>query len=683
MDGDYSSQLQKRTSWPQPAHMSAEQLAVANSNLMTRLKPFMAMPVGNTTISAFFYDDKQSRQRTIVTDASGHFSFRAALDFVPTHVRILGSEKLSVHEEVRLIEPTGVSLVSDIDDTVRHSAITKGAREIFRNAFIRDLGDLTIEGVKEWYGKLFSMGVQLHYVSNSPWQLFPIIKAFFSLAGLPQGSFHLKQYSGMLQGIFEPVAERKKATLDKLMRDFPDRRFILVGDSGEADLEVYTDVVLDNPGRIIGIYIRDVTTPPSRGFFDPSTGPMAGSGARSPRSPRSNRSRNQSTDSLALSKRFSRPANIQDDDDELKAAILASLDDMEKEAALGRRRAFGENYGVTQPQPVSPESEARPALPPRRPTAPPAPEARRVQASDDLIDFSDDPTPKPFHHPFGKPSTAFDDLHALEPQHTAPSANGSSTLRPPPPVKPTRLRSPSNASTVTVTSSEQSTFSLKPAPPPKPRKPSTSVRPTSPSPLHQAETVSANPPRRPHLQDKDRHQSYRAAAKQKLSAAYNALPSPSFFSKDGQGLTHQYSPTCAGDQGLASSPRSMTMVAGGSSSPGEKRPNNTRSIPAPPPRRPTSSYPGSSAANRMSGSWNNDPAFGEPQLNKKEETWRRRWKRAKEIMDKEGVMLRTWRVGADVMDECVSVAEKELHRMHSKPSASAGNSRTNETKARK
>jgi phosphatidate phosphatase APP1 len=62
-----------------------------------------------------------------------------------------------------------------------------------------------------------------------------------------------------LQGIFEPVAERKKGTLERILRDFPGRKFLLVGDSGEADLEVYTDVVLANPGRILGY----VTTAPN------------------------------------------------------------------------------------------------------------------------------------------------------------------------------------------------------------------------------------------------------------------------------------------------------------------------------------------------------------------------------------------------------------------------------------
>ena len=134
----------------------------------------------------------------------------------------------------------------------RSSSIGSGAREIFRNAFVRDLSDLTIDGVREWYSTMYDMGVGIHYVSNSPWQLFPVLVQFFRTAGLPPGSYHLKSYSGMLQGIFEPVAERKKGTLERILRDFPERKFILVGDSGEADLEVYTDVVLSNPGRILG-----------------------------------------------------------------------------------------------------------------------------------------------------------------------------------------------------------------------------------------------------------------------------------------------------------------------------------------------------------------------------------------------------------------------------------------------
>ena len=569
--------VQKRSSWSGSQKMSAAELATANANLMTRLKPFMANPMGNTSISAFFYNEQMSRQRTITTDASGHFSIRAALDFVPTHVRILGSEKLSIQEEIKIVDPRGVSLVSDIDDTVRHSAITKGAREIFRNAFIRDLGDLTVAGVKEWYNTLYGMGVQVHYVSNSPWQLYPILTSFFALAGLPQGSFHLKQYSGMLQGIFEPVAERKKATLDRIMRDFPERRFVLVGDSGEADLEVYTDVVMEHPGRVIAVFIRDVTTPPSQKFFDPWTGPSGG--ASSSRPPVS---RNESAESLTTAKRFSRPSDIEDDDHELRAAIAASLKDMEEEAARDRRAIFSDQPALTQMG--SGNAASRPSLNARRPTAPPA-FSRTGPGSPlgDLIDFSEEPNRSASSllgaHLPARPS------ELLQREFSAPVLNFGSP-KPPPPSKPPKLRTLSNAA-ASPTAGSMSGTQTKP-PPPKPRKPSTSVQPVSPSPLSQVQDSSPVATRAPPLPTR---QTYRGTAMKKLTAAYNAIPS----AQDVLGSSAQTAPYSTDSQ---QDLRERSLASVSPTSPEESRDaaNGKRMPPPPPPRRKISSYPGAAAS---------------------------------------------------------------------------------------
>ncbi|KAL2752909.1 hypothetical protein ACRALDRAFT_1083457 [Sodiomyces alcalophilus JCM 7366] len=253
--------------------MNNVELAVANANLMARIAPFLTTPLVNLPVTVFFYNDEQSASRTVQTNDAGQFVMRAPLDFIPTQVRVLVNEKLSATQDVKLIEPYGISLISDIDDTVKRSNISLGAKEIFRNTFVRDLHDLTIDGVREWYNKMHAMGVAFHYCSNSPWQLFPVLASYFMIASLPPGSLHLKQYSGMLQGIFEPVAERKRGTLNRLLRDFPNRQFLLVGDSGEADLEVYTELALEHPGRILAIFIRDVTTPEETGYFDSSFHP--------------------------------------------------------------------------------------------------------------------------------------------------------------------------------------------------------------------------------------------------------------------------------------------------------------------------------------------------------------------------------------------------------------------------
>lgn len=677
-DADIITAVQKRSSWPTPAKMSPAELSVANNHLMARLKPFMANPIVNTPISVFFYNDRVSRQRTVNTDSSGHFHLRAALDFVPTHVRVLASEKLSSTEEVHITSSRGVSLVTDIDDTIKHSAISSGAREIFRNAFIRDLSDLTIEGVKEWYNNLVDMDVKVHYVSNSPWQLYPVITSFCKMAGLPRGSYHLKQYTGMLQGIFEPVAERKKATLDRIMRDFPERRFILVGDSGEADLEVYTDVVHEYPGRVLGIFIRDVTTPATKGFFDPSMGPLSGvgnsfpgSGARRPKP-----SRNASTESLTTAKQFSRPEDIQDDEDELRKAISASLKDMEEETARTRRSIFMDNY-VPESFPESDEKHHRPQLPPRRPTDPPAPQPSVLEGN--LIDFSDD------EGPLAPPQAP-----AFKPQYTEPASMvgfGSVQANPPsrkpsptPPVKPTRLRSPSPSHATPFAPPTQSIdTSLAKPPPPKPRKPSTTVNTMVPSPLSQNSPLVTSPPALP------KRSTNLATAKKKLSSAYNILPSPSNFLANNGTTSRPASIMTIDDVGPNLAPPARAMSTFSTKSNESLKSTRSPTKPPAPPRRNLTAYPAAAAqfaSNRISGTWGGsasenagnggmgDAGYGNASLtapiNKKEEMWKRRWARAKEIMDRKGVVLRAWRVGTDVSDECEQLVRKALKEMENR-----------------
>ena len=453
--------LAKRSSWRQPSDMTSAELSVANAHLMVRLKPFLTTPLVSNPLTVFFYNNETSRSRTITTDDAGHFSLRAALDFVPSHVRVLASDKLSATEEIRITEPSGVSMISDIDDTIKHSAIGSGTREIFRNVFIRDLNDLTIDGVKEWYSTMSDLGVTFHYVSNSPWQLYPVLVSYFASAGLPKGSFHLKHYTGMLQGIFEPVAERKKGTLDKILADFPDRRFILAGDSGEADLELYTDVMLQNPGRIIGVFIRDVTTTKPLDFFD---------------------------------------------------HVIRTRD---SKSPLRGRRPDSESISPRK-QPAKLE-ENPPALPPRRPSRSAIPAAPQVDgpAMGNLIDFGDEPS-QGVHR-----SLTDSGVQEAEKKLSTTSIKPQPPTRP---SKPQSLRSVSGGSQVDLSMTPISAQrKVAPPLPPKPRQHSnpqeTSNLPAEPSPLSQLQNASLSSSRASSLE----RQSYRTAVRNKVSSASNAL----------------------------------------------------------------------------------------------------------------------------------------------------------------
>ncbi|KAJ4297888.1 hypothetical protein N0V90_005787 [Kalmusia sp. IMI 367209] len=656
---DNITPLQKRQSWNQPADMSPSELAEAHARLMARLRHFLAIPMANTPISIFFYNDEISKQRTVYTNPSGHFSISAALDFVPTHIRILASDKLSATEEVIITESQGISVISDIDDTIKHSAISSGAREIFRNAFIRDLGDLTIEGVREWYNTMAEMGVKFHYVSNSPWQLFPVISKYFSLAGLPPGSFHLKQYSGMLQGIFEPVAERKKGTLDKIARDFPERKFILIGDSGEADLEVYTDFVLENPGRVIAVFIRDVTTTEGGGFFDPSIGSLPNEGSTSSQQGDRNGSRRMQ-------------ASSEEDDPEYKAAIAASLREMEEDEKRRSRSMF--------PQLEDDHPASRPQLPPRRsdPTSSPPP----VQS---LIDLS--PNDRPDHPP--APRRVNTDTQAAIHDHRASvSSMASAKSVPVPPRKPIALRSSSG-------DSHTQSSSPKAPPPPKPRKPSSNVNQSSPL-SHQTPSTAAGTmtnPQKPLIAPKPNvqsEQSYAGMARDKLYSAYNHLPSASSYLHPNDNNTANQSYTTN-----QSDPRDTSST------------KRTPPPPPPPPRRGITAYPAAAAgyvSTKANAAWQHAPPIPHPStrpnasvtqpfstsaaqqlpqrtntgstlgtngsgggngygaegqvINKREQLWRQRWARAEQVLGEKDVVLKSWRVGGDVLGDAKRLIEE-------------------------
>lgn len=569
--------LHKRSSWNQPSDMSQAELMAANAHLMARLKPFLTIPLVGMPITVFFYDEKSSVSRTVATNDAGHFTMRASLDFVPTHVRILASENLSATEEVKITQPKGVSLISDVDDTVKHSSIGGGPREIFRNAFIRDLGDLTIDGVREWYNTMYDMGVGVHYVSNSPWQLFPVLVSFFRKAGLPPGSYHLKQYSGMLQGIFEPVAERKKGTLERILKDFPDRKFILIGDSGEADLEVYTDVALAHPGKVLAIYIRDVTTPESQGFFDSSMGPLSG--------------------------------------------------DRRGSNALSRIEPWDSRKSPSTVSLAS--SERRPALPPRVATEV-KPQTSTGPAMGKLIDIENEPEQVHESHRRVMPRST-STYGALDLPRRKPVPERLGAREPPPrPPKPVALRSVSTSEHEAAPTSRKGS----PPPPPKPRRSNVSREAAQSHPLAQAQSVAD--------MKLPEEESYVTSARNKVSAAYNALPE-----------VRSYLP------GYASNSKSD-----------EANMSSSERTPAPPRRRTGSSTP-STASIKERSSWNStDTSDGDlPNgnndlpVNKKQDLWRRRWKRAKEILDSRGVQLRAWRVGTDVCLEAVQVVEKAMREM--------------------
>ncbi|TKY88942.1 hypothetical protein EX895_002183 [Sporisorium graminicola] len=171
--------------------------------------------------------------------------------------------RFPVHED----HARRVRIISDIDDTVKHTGVVQGARQILRNVFVLPYHEAEVKGVASWYHAMTELGAGLHYVTNAPLELHSLVLDFLQTVRLPISHLVLKHYpSGarsLLSSWLEPAGERKRANVVKILDDFRTSQFILVGDSGELDLELYCALAAERPSQVRGIFIRDVSSPAS------------------------------------------------------------------------------------------------------------------------------------------------------------------------------------------------------------------------------------------------------------------------------------------------------------------------------------------------------------------------------------------------------------------------------------
>lgn len=167
-----------------------------------------------------------------------------------------GNRIISV--KVRVIDSKGIMLVSDIDDTIKISNV-RDKKELIENSFCREFRP--VPGMASLYRILAAKGVVVHYLTASPWQLYPAISEFIVHEGFPRGIFQMKYFgfSKNLRNLFAPSEQVKVPYLNELIKRYPRYRFILIGDSGERDPEIYGEFARIHRQRVMGVFIRNVT----------------------------------------------------------------------------------------------------------------------------------------------------------------------------------------------------------------------------------------------------------------------------------------------------------------------------------------------------------------------------------------------------------------------------------------
>ncbi len=194
----------------------------------------------------------------------GWLKFEVSFDNVEPKIKIQNSNKF-IGELLIPSKSSAFGVISDIDDTIIHTGVASILKwRVLINTFFKGVQSrIPLEGASDFYNKLHK-GVTgtnanpIFYVSHSPWNLYRYLKFFLKQNNFPKGPILLRSFKSILRRRAEGEKPQKQNEILNILKTYPDLNFILIGDSGEKDADIYIELAETFPDRILAIYLRNV-----------------------------------------------------------------------------------------------------------------------------------------------------------------------------------------------------------------------------------------------------------------------------------------------------------------------------------------------------------------------------------------------------------------------------------------
>jgi phosphatidate phosphatase APP1 len=247
-------------------------------NLINTIKRFNSREINDAELAIRFAD----RDFQVKTDAEGFYRLMAQLDpplppppakppfWQQAQIRlkaIPGQDDVELTQPGEVLIPSAAAfgIISDIDDTILKTYVTSWLKwrmiylSILKNAVSRQ----AFRAVGPFFQALRRGATQadynpFFYVSNSPWNLYDFLDDFLNQHKLPRGPILLRDFGLPYRDRHRDYRGHKHEQIIQILELYPDLPFVLIGDSGEKDTDIYRKVIQDYPKRIRAVYIRDV-----------------------------------------------------------------------------------------------------------------------------------------------------------------------------------------------------------------------------------------------------------------------------------------------------------------------------------------------------------------------------------------------------------------------------------------
>lgn len=222
---------------------------------------FLQVPAPGAEVSLILAGERMA----LHADRNGYIDLRVANPGLAPgwhELRLDGPDSCSARARVLVVAPEETfGIISDIDDTVIATFLPRSLIAAW-NSFVRtEQARQSVPGMARMYQRLLAEhpSAPVVYVSTGAWNTYPFLTRFLARHGYPTGPLLLTDWGPTNTGWFRSGPEHKRAALRELARDFPHIRWVLVGDDGQHDVDLYTELDEGRPGHVRAIAIRELS----------------------------------------------------------------------------------------------------------------------------------------------------------------------------------------------------------------------------------------------------------------------------------------------------------------------------------------------------------------------------------------------------------------------------------------
>ncbi len=223
-------------------------------------RSFTSVPVENALVEVTI----GGRDFQVRADHSGIIDQVLQVDLEPGWTTIglscEGSAIAPAH--VFVVDPsTEFGVVSDIDDTVMVTALPRPLLAAWHTFVVNEHARSTTPGMPVLYERLTSQhaNVPVIYLSTGAWNVAPTLTRFLSRNLYPPGALLLTDWGPTADSWFRSGQDHKRQNLERLAVEFPQIRWLLIGDDGQHDPAIYSDFLERHPDNVSAVCIRQLT----------------------------------------------------------------------------------------------------------------------------------------------------------------------------------------------------------------------------------------------------------------------------------------------------------------------------------------------------------------------------------------------------------------------------------------